>query len=166
MLPAASQQLGEGMPPGLHPSWGCCGASQGVAVQGLDTEAPGISLLSSQGTPQTGSPLTLAGSGSRTGAGGVSSARWGTGGWGTTRSIQPSIPPPAGSEEGSPASQRPAAAVHALREISGAPAAHAVPRAAQKGPWRPSVSTSCLGNAALQRSQTKTSSNLDPSLLL
>lgn len=117
------------------------------------------------GNPQTGSLLTLAGSGSCTRARGVSSIRWGTRGWGTTRSIQPSIPLPVGSKEGSLAGERPAAVVHAPQGILGAPAAHAVPRAAQKGPVHPSISTSCLGNAVLQHSQTKPSSTPDASLL-
>lgn len=107
--------------------------------------------------------LTLTGSGCRTG---VSCATWGTGGWGTTRSIQPIIPRAAGSAEGSPAGRRPAAGVHTAQGIPAAPAAHAVSRAAQKGPWCPSVCTSCLGNTALQHSQSKPGSTPHPSPLL
>lgn len=159
------QQLRVGMHPGPHPSWGCCGAPPGAAVLGMDAEAPGI-FQHAHGvpiTPQSGSLLTLTGSGSCTG---ISFVTWGAGGWGTTRSIQPIIPLAAGSAEGSPAGKRPAAGVHTAQGTPPAPAAHAVSRAAQKGPWCPSVSTSCLGNMALQHSQTKPRSTPHPSPLL
>lgn len=124
--PAA--RSGDGPRP--HPSRGCCGAPLGAAVPGW-TQRHGGFLHHARRvprTPQRGSLLTLAGSRSRTGAGGVSSVTWVAGGWGTTRSIQPSIPPPAGREEASPAGGRPAA--HAPRGAAGVPAAHAVPGAA------------------------------------
>lgn len=120
--PAASQQLRVGswppIPPGdavQHPWVLQCWRGQAHK---------GTGHLSSHSwcphTPQAGSLLTLAGSSSCTG---VSSVTWGTGGCGTTRSIQPIIPLAAGSAEGSPAGKSPAAGVHTAQGI---PAVHTV----------------------------------------
>lgn len=73
----------------------------------LAAEHPQIPALGAEltGTPLAapGSLLTLAGSGA--GAGGLSSIRHGAGGWGTTRSIQPSISAP--SEDRAPSADLP-----------------------------------------------------------
>jgi len=125
--PATSHQLSGGMHPGPHPSRGAEHPWVPRCWSWVQRHRASLHRACGvPGIPQTGSPLTSAGSGSCTGAGGVSFVRWGPGGWGTTRSIQPSIPLPAGSKEGSPAGERPAAAVQAPRGAPSASAAHAV----------------------------------------
>lgn len=83
LLPSSSEQ--ECIPAPIPPG--------DAAVLGMAAEAPGTSHHAHGVpiTPQAGSLLTLAG------CTGVSSATWGTGGWGTTRSIQPIMPLAAGT---------------------------------------------------------------------
>lgn len=145
------------MYPGPHPCWECCSASLGAAVPGLDAEVLDISQPTSWGPQYLPNwlPTHLSWLGFLNWGRGRLLCQMGQRGL-RNHPLEPAQHPAACRERGGVSSRREASSsgARSLRN----PACISCSRCAQgspKGPWCPFVSTSCLGNAALQHSQTK-----------